>query len=498
MNKLEILAVGDQHFKTDNIEEVDIFISKITELALSKNPNIIILLGDLLHTHEKIHCSPLNKAYEFIDKMRKIAKTYILVGNHDMCFGFNTPILMYDTTVRMIQDIRVGDIVLGDDYNPRIVSHITSGESEMYLVEQSIGDDYIVNENHTLCLVDNATLNIVDITVRDYIQLHDDIKRSLSGYKSYKSKESISRIYNTVFVSNIGIQKYYGFSTNENHKFLLPDCTVVHNCNNSQFLTENHWLNGLKAWDNVSIIDKVVKENINGFDLTFVPYVYPGRFVEALNSLGDDSWKNCDCIFAHQEFYGCKMGSIISEEGDKWLETYPQVVSGHIHTNHKVQNNIYYPGSAMQNAFGDKGKNIIPYLQFVKKGEYILDEIDLGLSRKYIVYFDNIKEVEDYVIKEDKDEDKVEDKVKISISGSMEEFKVFKKTKKYKELTDKNIKIVFKHTRKEITERNSMINELINEQNMNSESNFESILENIILRENNKLLYEDYTSVIRR
>ena len=80
----------------------------------------------------------------------------------------------------------------------------------------------------------------------------------------------------------------------------------------------------------------------------------------------------------------------------------------------------------------------------------------------------------------------------------MEEFKVFKKTKKYKELTDKNIKIVFKHTRKEITERNSMINELINEQNMNSESNFESILENIILRENNKLLYEDYTSVIRR
>ena len=189
MNKLEILAVGDQHFKTDNIEEVDIFISKITELALSKNPNIIILLGDLLHTHEKIHCSPLNKAYEFIDKMRKIAKTYILVGNHDMCFGFNTPILMYDTTVRMIQDIRVGDIVLGDDYNPRIVSHITSGESEMYLVEQSIGDDYIVNENHTLCLVDNATLNIVDITVRDYIQLHDDIKRSLSGYKSYKSKE---------------------------------------------------------------------------------------------------------------------------------------------------------------------------------------------------------------------------------------------------------------------------------------------------------------------
>ncbi len=49
-----------------------------------------------------------------------------------------------------------------------------------------------------------------------------------------------------------------------------------------------------------------------------VPYVPPGRFVEALNIIDNEWWKNVNCIFAHQEFYGCKMGAIESIEGDKW------------------------------------------------------------------------------------------------------------------------------------------------------------------------------------
>ena len=78
-----IVAIGDQHFTTKNIPEIDIFIDVVTEMVSEKKPDFIVLMGDLLHTHEKIHTVPLNKAYEFINKMRKIAKTFILVGNHD-------------------------------------------------------------------------------------------------------------------------------------------------------------------------------------------------------------------------------------------------------------------------------------------------------------------------------------------------------------------------------------------------------------------------------
>ena len=74
----------------------------------------------------------------------------------------------------------------------------------------------------------------------------------------------------------------------------------------------------------------------------FVPYVPPGRFVEALETYKNINWKDVDCIFAHQEFYGCKMGAILSEEGDKWESKWPLVVSGHIHSRQWINKNIYY------------------------------------------------------------------------------------------------------------------------------------------------------------
>ena len=87
----------------------------------------------------------------------------------------------------------------------------------------------------------------------------------------------------------------------------------------------------------------------------------PGRFHEAL---GTKKWTDATCIWAHQEFYGCKMGAIVSVEGDKWDLHSPLVISGHIHSKQRPQENVYYSGSAMQHAFGESEKNIIAYISF--------------------------------------------------------------------------------------------------------------------------------------
>ena len=107
------------------------------------------------------------------------------------------------------------------------------------------------------------------------------------------------------------------------------------------------------------------EENINNEKFIFVPYVPPGRFEEALRTLKDD-WISASCIFAHQEFAGCKMGAIVSIEGDKWDIKNPIVISGHIHSKQQPQKNIYYSGSAMQHAFGESAKNIIAFFSFTK------------------------------------------------------------------------------------------------------------------------------------
>ena len=42
-----------------------------------KNPsnNFVVIAGDILHNHERLHTTSLNKAYEFIDKVRSVSKT---------------------------------------------------------------------------------------------------------------------------------------------------------------------------------------------------------------------------------------------------------------------------------------------------------------------------------------------------------------------------------------------------------------------------------------
>jgi len=81
---MKILAIGDQHFKLDNIIQVDIFISKLKEHLEKEKYDLIVSGGDLLDTHERLHTQCLNKAIEYIKLLSSNALTYVLVGNHDM------------------------------------------------------------------------------------------------------------------------------------------------------------------------------------------------------------------------------------------------------------------------------------------------------------------------------------------------------------------------------------------------------------------------------
>ena len=340
-----VLCIGDPHFQVTNIPEVDLFITRLIEVMSENLPDICVVLGDLLHTHERLHTTALNKAYEFIDRLRKLVPTYVLVGNHDML-------------------------------------------------------------------------------------------------------------------------------------------------NNQVFLNDNHWMNGLKEWENVTIVDRVLSRVINSEQFVFVPYVPPGRFIEALNTCVED-WKDCDCIFAHQEFAGCKMGAIVSIEGDKWPEDYPHVVSGHIHSRQIIQRNIYYTGASMQHAFGESEKNIIAYLT-VKDKEYERKEVDLELPRKKIVYMD-VEDIDSY------EPPNTKDKLKVTLSGNYDQFKALKKTKKYKQLLETGIKVVFKpkklkRTKKTVDEDGKQIE--VKDDMEHTGSDFNTILNTIINEQKNPYLYKAYELVV--
>jgi len=118
-----------------------------------------------------------NSAIQLIKKYKSAMLS--LHCGYGKCLGLNTPILMYDGSIKLVQDVIVGDLLMGDDSKSRTVLSLARGREEMYKVIQNNGDNYIVNESHILSLKQYNT-NIIDISIKDFITRDN---KSLLGYK---------------------------------------------------------------------------------------------------------------------------------------------------------------------------------------------------------------------------------------------------------------------------------------------------------------------------
>lgn len=150
-----------------------------------------------------------------------------LIFKIEGCFAKDTPILMWDQSVKMSQDIIPGDLLIGDDNKQRQVLDTCSGEDNMYEIKQEFGETYVVNSKHTLVLK-NENGEEIEIMVEDYLKLADDQKKLLYGFKSSfsVSENSIS----SISVKLLGKGTYYGWRLDGNHRFIAPDFTVLRNC----------------------------------------------------------------------------------------------------------------------------------------------------------------------------------------------------------------------------------------------------------------------------
>jgi SpoVK/Ycf46/Vps4 family AAA+-type ATPase len=109
------------------------------------------------------------------------------------CFEKDTPVLMYDGTVKAVQDIRTGEQVMGPDSQPRRVLSTTQGRDEMFRVMPTKGIPYTVNADHILTLRLSGSRrtykqadanNIINITVREYLKQNACFKQRALGYRT--------------------------------------------------------------------------------------------------------------------------------------------------------------------------------------------------------------------------------------------------------------------------------------------------------------------------
>lgn len=112
------------------------------------------------------------------------------------CLGRGTPVLMFDGSVKSVEDVVVGDLLMGPDSKPRRVESLARGREKMYRVHQKVGDPYVVNESHILSLrmgkanwgfnlPDGSKANagdLVNIEVRDFLRASRTFQSYAKGW----------------------------------------------------------------------------------------------------------------------------------------------------------------------------------------------------------------------------------------------------------------------------------------------------------------------------
>lgn len=105
------------------------------------------------------------------------------------CLGKGTKVLTYNGNLCNVEDVQVGDLLMGDDSTPRTVLSLARGRENMYWVHQNHGISYRVNESHILSLKRSRNEGIhsqgdvLNIEVRDYLAKSDKFKSNYKGYK---------------------------------------------------------------------------------------------------------------------------------------------------------------------------------------------------------------------------------------------------------------------------------------------------------------------------
>jgi superfamily II DNA or RNA helicase len=157
--------------------------------TIQEGDNINITFNGKLRDYQE------NVVSSYIEQAKKTGGGLIDVPcGYGKCLAKNTKILMYDGSIKKVQNIKVGDILMGDDNTKRNVLSITTGYETMYRITSNKNDCYVVNESHILSLMCVSYCkvfdkiyypgDVIDIPILDYIKLmYYDVNKYFKGYK---------------------------------------------------------------------------------------------------------------------------------------------------------------------------------------------------------------------------------------------------------------------------------------------------------------------------
>ena len=145
------------------------------------------------------------------------------------CLAKGTLVILYNRKLCPVEDIVVGDVLLGDDGTPRKVLSLARGRELMVRIcEYGTNRSYTVNRSHILSLRHRKTGHIEDMPVTDYLRRNDSVEWLGWRINPQIIKHNLPQKYE-IDVIPLGEDDYYGFEIDGNRRFVLGDFTVTHN-----------------------------------------------------------------------------------------------------------------------------------------------------------------------------------------------------------------------------------------------------------------------------
>jgi len=161
-----------------------------------------------------------------IDKIRPSMATYtdpsnggskIVVIGKPGCFARGTEVLLYNGVVKKVEEVQVGQQLMGDDSTPRNVLELCSNTDMMYKITPNDGGAcFTVNEKHILSLKNVSTSETVDIVLKDFLEKPDSFKNDHLWYRTGVEFKPQQFVIDPYFIG-------YWLLSNENMENIIPD-----------------------------------------------------------------------------------------------------------------------------------------------------------------------------------------------------------------------------------------------------------------------------------
>lgn len=133
------------------------------------------------------HTAKILQKYGKITPKLPITVPHTLIYGAAGCHAKDTGIIMYDGSIKKVQDIVVGNLLMGPDSQSRKVKKLYRGKEQLYKITTISGEEMVVNENHILNLIktrpgpSSRTLekvgNLTNISIKDYLTKNKTFKR---------------------------------------------------------------------------------------------------------------------------------------------------------------------------------------------------------------------------------------------------------------------------------------------------------------------------------